>query len=70
MEATSNFISIFQDLEDPRMKGKTQHNLLDILVIALCGVLSGADSWELIVDVGKARYSWFKSFLPMRAKER
>lgn len=65
MEATSNFISIFQDLEDPRMKGKTQHNLLDILVIALCGVLSGADSWELIVDVGKARYSWFKSFLQL-----
>ena len=35
----------FQDLEDPRVERSKRHGLLDILTIAICAVICGADSW-------------------------
>jgi hypothetical protein len=36
----------FSALEDPRCGGKVEHRLIDILVIAVCAVIAGAESWE------------------------
>jgi hypothetical protein len=33
----------FSDLEDPRVEGHTDHRLIDIIVIAICAVICGAD---------------------------
>jgi hypothetical protein len=33
------------ELEDPRCSGKVEHLLIDILVIAVCAVIAGAESW-------------------------
>ena len=35
----------FQDLEDPRIDRSKRHQLLDIIAIAICAVICGADSW-------------------------
>ena len=35
----------FSDLEDPRIDRGKLHKLLDIVVIAICAVICGADSW-------------------------
>ena len=35
----------FASLYDPRVLKKNQHNLLDIVVIAICGMICGADDW-------------------------
>lgn len=35
----------FAGLEDSRCIGKIEHHLLDILVIAVCSVIAGAESW-------------------------
>ena len=35
----------FSELEDPRCSGKVEHLLIDILVIAVCAVIAGAESW-------------------------
>lgn len=35
----------FSKREDPRVTGRTAHRLLDILVITICAVLGGAESW-------------------------
>ncbi len=35
----------FRDLEDPRMERSKRHQLLDIIDIAICAVICGADSW-------------------------
>lgn len=53
----------FGDLPDPRVRGRCDHQLLDIIMIAICGVLCGADSWVGIETVGKAKESWFREFL-------
>ncbi|MCD4672731.1 MAG: transposase family protein, partial [Anaerolineaceae bacterium] len=35
----------FEDLPDPRIEKKTAHKLIDIVIIAICAVISGAESW-------------------------
>jgi len=55
----------FGDLPDPRVEGRCDHKLLDIIIIAICGVLCGADSWVGIETVGKAKESWFRQFLEL-----
>ncbi len=43
----------FSALEDPRCGGKVEHRLIDILVIAVCAVIAGAESWEDIALYGR-----------------
>lgn len=53
------------DLEDPRRGQGRRHRLVDILVIALCGAIGGADSWVEIALFGRAKESWFRQFLEL-----
>ena len=55
----------FGDLTDPRMERTKLHKLLDILVIAMCAVIAGADNWEDVEEFGKARLEWFRTFLEL-----
>jgi hypothetical protein len=52
-------------LEDPRVDRTKLHKLVDILVIAICAVIAGADNWEDIEEFGKARQEWFQTFLEL-----
>ena len=38
----------FEQLPDPRVVGRTDHRLVDILVLTICAVLRGADDWEAV----------------------
>lgn len=62
---TTSLENCFGDLPDPRVSGRCDHKLLDIIIIAVCGVLCGADSWVGIETVGKAKESWFREFLDL-----
>lgn len=53
----------FGDLEDPRMERTRRHELLDILAIAICGVICGADSWVDVELFGKSKQDWLGKFL-------
>ena len=55
----------FGDLPDPRIDRTKLHKLLDILAIAICAVIAGADNWEDIEEFGKARLNWFRTFLEL-----
>jgi predicted transposase YbfD/YdcC len=48
----------FAELIDPRSERGRQHELLDIIGIALCAVLSGAESWTAIEAYGHAKRHW------------
>jgi predicted transposase YbfD/YdcC len=52
----------FADLTDPRIDRSRLHELLDIVAIAICAVVAGADSWDDIEDFGKAKRDWPKTF--------
>jgi len=53
----------FAPLKDPRVERTKQHLLLNILVIAICAVICGADSWVEIEAFGQAKHKWLKRFL-------
>ena len=53
----------FADLPDPRVDRTKKRSLTDILVIALCAVVCGADSWEEVEAFGEAKEDWLRGFL-------
>jgi predicted transposase YbfD/YdcC len=53
----------FADVDDPRYQHSPPHLLLDMITIAICGVICGADDWVAIEEFGRAKQAWFKSFL-------
>jgi predicted transposase YbfD/YdcC len=55
----------FADLDDPRVERTKHHKLLDILGIALCAVLSGANNFVAIEQFGIAKLDWLKTFLDL-----
>lgn len=55
----------FDSLADPRISSKTEHKLLDIIVIAISAVICHADDWVSIVEFGRAKESWFRQFLEL-----
>ena len=55
----------FAGLQDPRLGNAKQHELLDILVIAICASICGADGWVEIELWGKANVSWLRTFLSL-----
>jgi predicted transposase YbfD/YdcC len=66
MEKSSVSISThFADLEDPRIDRTKLHKLFDIIVVAICAVICGADSWVEIEEFGNAKIDWFRTFLEL-----
>jgi len=55
----------FSKLEDPRLDRQKLHQLMDIIVIAVCAVICGAETWVDIANFGKAREAWFRKFLEL-----
>jgi len=53
----------FADLPDPRVARTRLHALLDVLTIAICATIAGADGWEGMAAFGQAKESWFRRFL-------
>jgi predicted transposase YbfD/YdcC len=59
-------VEAFADLPDPRVIGRCDHDLLDIVVLALCAVMSGAEGWDDIEDWGVERQAWLRQYLKLR----
>lgn len=55
----------FADLEDPRIDRTKLHKLFDIIVVAICAVICGADSWVEVEEFGNAKLAWFRTFLEL-----
>jgi predicted transposase YbfD/YdcC len=61
----ASILTHFGSLEDPRdIRGK-EHLLLDIITIALCAVISGAEGWEDMAEYGRAKQDWLATFLSL-----
>jgi predicted transposase YbfD/YdcC len=57
--------SHFEELSDPRINRRKRHKLLDIVVIAICGIICGAQDWVGIATLGETKQDWFSSFLEL-----
>ena len=61
----ASIVAHFEDLVDPRLDRQKQHKLIDILVIAICAVLCGANDWVAVETFGQAKQAWFARFLEL-----
>jgi len=57
--------SPFENLTDPRVERTREHELFDLVVVALLGTIAGADTWADIERFGKGRLAWLRTFLPL-----
>jgi predicted transposase YbfD/YdcC len=55
----------FADLPDPRLDRNQLHALTDILAIALCATIAGAEGWEQVAEYGRSKEAFFRRFLPL-----
>jgi len=55
----------FGPLKDPRALHSIEHLLIDIIVIALCATICGANDWEAVSAYGVDKYEWLKTFLAL-----
>jgi predicted transposase YbfD/YdcC len=55
----------FAQLKDPRVKRRKLHMLLDVVSIAILAVICGADDWVAVVQFGKSKEEWLRTFLPL-----
>lgn len=58
-----SLVTVFADLPDPRMDRTKLHALSDIILMAVCAVTGGADSWEEIAEFGRCKAGWLRRFL-------
>ena len=68
IEDEGNATSVIEYLSavaDPRIERTRLHSLKDILVLSLCAIICGADSFVGIEEFGIAREAWFKTFLDL-----
>src|SRR5438874_1918620 len=55
----------FEGVRDPRVAGRCDHLLIDILTVAILAVICGADDWTDIEAFGQVRESWLRQFLEL-----
>ena len=68
MSPTSSSLSVhahFASVPDPRIHRTRKHNLFDILVVALCAMISGAEDFVHIEIFGKAKLPWLQDRLEL-----
>lgn len=56
----------FAEVKDPRIERTKEHPLLNIIVIAICAVICGADNWTAVEEFGKSKQTWLAGFLDLK----
>jgi predicted transposase YbfD/YdcC len=61
----ASIVEHFQTLEDPRIERTKKHKLLDILVIAVCPLLTGGEGFQDMELFGKSKLQWLRTILAL-----
>lgn len=64
-DAPRGLLRAFAELEDPRMDRTRKHTLSDILTLATCAVICGADGWVQVQQFAECKEDWFRTFLDL-----
>jgi len=62
----TSLVAHLSRVPDPRINRRKDHDLVDLLVIAVCTLLCAGETFNDMEDFGKAKHDWFKTFLPLR----
>jgi hypothetical protein len=56
----------FEEIEDIRITGKIKHDLKETIVVVICAVAGGCDSWEVIEDFARVKLDWYREVMHLR----
>jgi len=62
---TASLLEYFAQVPDPRLKRSRLHPLVSILALSVCAVIGGANSFVEIEYFGRAKQTWFRTFLDL-----
>lgn len=62
---TGKLTAHLAQLPDKRRGAGKRHGLVEIVTIAICGIICGADDWSGIEEYGQAKESWLREFLEL-----
>ena len=66
MSLSSEFLSYFESIEDPRVQDRNiRHKLEDIFAITILAVICGADNWVEIINFAHSKEEWLQEFLEL-----
>ena len=65
MTAPQSLVEHFSKLEDPRVDRNKKHELIDVIVLCVCAVVSGAEGWSDIEEFGRAKLDWLRRYVPL-----
>lgn len=63
----TTFLQHFDSIKYPRIERCKKHNLLDILLLSISAVISGAEGWQDIEDFGHSKLNWLRKYRPFEA---
>jgi predicted transposase YbfD/YdcC len=64
-QKSASIETCFADLDDPRVSGRCDHKLMDIIIIAICAVICDADDWVAVETFGQVKEAWLRQFLEL-----
>lgn len=64
-ELSSNLHAYFECLQDQRRGAGKRHKLIDVIMIAICGIIYGVNDWSAIEEYGPAKEKWFGQCLTL-----
>lgn len=62
---TPSIVEHFSGLHDYRIERHKKHQMIDIIVLTICAVISGAEGWKDIVEFGDSKLDWLRKFVPL-----
>lgn len=63
--AILSLVQCFDEIEDPRINRRRVHNLIDMIVIAICAVICNADGWADMRTWAETHRQWLQQFLEL-----
>ena len=64
--SSTTLTEVFNNMSDPRMQRAQRHPLINIITIAICSVICGADNFVAMAEFGRSKKKWFESFLDLQ----
>ncbi len=58
-----NLLAHLSEIRDPRIDRNKKHDLAEMLFVAVCAAINGAEGWSDIVEFAEAKAEWLRRFV-------
>jgi len=66
MDPNTDFLDKFETIEDPRAERNKLYSMGEVLLVALLGVICGAEGWQDLENYGKSKITYLRQFFEFK----